>query len=160
GGANPDDLIVIRATTTGNVPPGAAPGEHQLVSIKWNATLDAYDASWYNVSTLGGTLTEDTSTEVKTAGSDNVYQKNFAAGRDSSGNPPVYSVNKTTRIPHARKPAGSTDPWARLSADLTGSSAAKVAVTSLPNNNLLLFYDHNDSRVYVRQYNGTSWGPE
>jgi hypothetical protein len=159
GGTNPDDLIVIRATTTGNAPPGPAPGEHQLVSIKWNATLDAYDASWYNVSTLGGTLTEDTSTEVRT-GSDGVYQKKFAAVRDTSGNLHVFYVNQNTRLSHYRKAPGFNDTWTRLTADLTGFAAAKVAVTALPNNNLILFYDHNDSRLYYRQYDGTSWGSE
>jgi hypothetical protein len=84
GGASPDDLIVLRATS---INPYAA-GSHRLVAMKWNAATDTYDGAWYNVSTLGGTLTEDMTTEVRVFGlaGDAANQKRFAAVRDSSGN--------------------------------------------------------------------------
>jgi hypothetical protein len=159
GGPDPDDLIVLRATTSSTY----TAGNHRLVAVKWDASVDPnpYEAAWYNVSTLGGTLTEDATTEVK-AQTDNNVHKRFAAVRDSSGNLHAVYVNGNNDAVHYKKAAGLNDSWSRISADVTQSALAidKVALTAAGSNNLYLFYAKTDKIVYYRRFDGTSWGAE
>ena len=158
GGADPDDLVVLRAFTQ-NV---YAAGNHRLLALKWNDALGAYDGSWYNVSTVGGTLTEDTTTEVRT-GDDLDVQRKFAAVADTSGNIHALYVNRSTRVAHYTKAVGFNNAWSRLSSDvLAGGGAAKIAVSAAANGNLLLFYEKNTAQrdIWYRRFDGTSWGPE
>src|SRR5512143_855048 len=111
GGANPDDLIVLRSTSAA----AYALGSHRLVAMKWNAATDTYDPAWYNVSTLGGTLTEDATTEVQ-VNSDQNNQKRFAAVRDSSGNIHAVYVNRNGAMVHYKKAVGFNNSWSRISA--------------------------------------------
>ena len=160
GGANPDDLIVLRATS---VNPYAL-GSHRLVAMKWNAATDTYDPSWYNVSTVGGTLTEDMTTEVRVFGlaGDNANQKRFAAVRDSSSNLHAVYVNRNDDMVHYRKAVGFNDSWSRISAGINppAETIDMVALTALANDNLYLFFSKSDNRIYYRRFDGASWGAE
>jgi hypothetical protein len=49
GGANLEDLILIRATTQTPY----ASGSHWLVSVRYDQLANSHDAAWYNVSTSG-----------------------------------------------------------------------------------------------------------
>jgi len=157
GGPDPDDLIVLRATTSTTY----TAGNHRLVALKYDVSADAYDAAWYNVSTLGGTLTEDPTTEVQ-ARSDNIIHKRFAAVRDSSGNLHAVYVNGNNAAVHYRKAAGFNDSWSRISSDVTQSvlTIDKVALTAAGNNNIYLLYAKTDKSVYYRRFDGTSWSAE
>ena len=158
GGSDPDDLIALRATT--ETAYGA--GNHRLVAIKYDASLDTdpYEASWYNVSTLNGGLTEDATTEVKEA-TDGVAHQLFSASRDSNGRIHAVYVNRNDDVVHYRKDAGFNDIWSRISADVTQSTAIdRVALEATGGDNLVLYYSKSDNRIYSRAFNGTSWGGE
>jgi Peptidase family C25 len=157
GGANPDDLIVLRSTT---VTPYAA-GNHRLVAMKWNAATDTYDASWYNVSTLGGTLTEDLTTEVQ-VNDDNTNQKRFTAVRDSSGNIHSVYVNRNGDMVHYKKAVGFNNSWSRISAGINppAENINMVSLTAAAGGYLYLFYSKGDRRIYYRRFDGTAWGTE
>jgi hypothetical protein len=157
-GADPNDLIVLRAFTQNSY----SAGNHRLLALKWNDALGAYDGSWYNVSTLGGTLTEDATTEVL-AGTDADVQRKFAAVSDFNGNLHAVYTNRNTRVSHYRKTAGFNNSWTRVTSDvLGGEGAAKVALSAGSNGVLLLFYEKNATQrdIWYRRFDGTSWGPE
>ena len=157
GGANPDDLIVLRATT---VTPHAA-GSHRLVAMRWNAATDTYDASWYNVSTLGGGLPEDLTTEVQ-VNADDLNQRTFAAVRDSSGNIHAVYVNGNGDMVHYRKAVGFNNSWSRVSAGINppAENIDMVALTAAAGGNLYLFYSKSDKVIYYRGFDGAAWGAE
>jgi hypothetical protein len=136
GGADPNDLIVLRSTSAA----AYAIGSHRLVAMKWNAATDAYDAAWYDVSTLGGTLAEDPTTEVQ-VGDDNTNQKRFAAVRDSSGNIHAVYVNRNGDMVHYRKAVGSNNAWTRVSAGINppAETIDMVGLTAFASNNLISF---------------------
>ncbi|MGD8897286.1 MAG: LamG domain-containing protein, partial [Acidobacteriota bacterium] len=158
GGVDPNDLIVLRAFTQ-NV---YAAGNHRLLALKWNDALGAYDGSWYNVSTVGGTLTEDATTEVQATDDANIQRK-FAAVADTSGDIHAVYVNGNARVVHYRKAVGFNNAWTRVSSDvLGGDAAAKVALSAIGNGNLFLFYEKNSAQqdIWYRRFDGTSWGSE
>jgi len=153
GGPDPDDLIVLRTTTAAALTPNA----HRLVAVKYDAIPGAFDGNWYNVSTLGGALTEDATTEVRVMADDSAHAR-FAAVRDTSGNLHAVYVNRNLRLVHYKKDVGFNDSWSRLSTDVTGVGTAKVGLSAAPNNNLYLFY-LSGFLVYHRRFDGTTWGP-
>jgi hypothetical protein len=166
GGSNPEDLIVLRATT---LTPAAA-ASHRLVALKYDASLNAWDppTAWYNVSLLGPAggpfgLTEDLTTEVKDIGDGGAHQR-FAAVRDTSGNLHVVYVNRNDDVVHYRKAAGFNDLWTRVSADVTQATQAidSVALTAGRNNQLYLFYLRTGgfTPFHYRRFNGMSWESE
>ena len=157
GGASPDDLIVLRATTG---TPYVA-GNHRLVAMKWNAGTDTYDASWYNVSTLGGGLPEDLTTEVQ-VNADDVNQQTFAAVRDSSGNIHAVYVNRNGDMAHYKKAVGFNNSWSRISAGINppAENIDMVALTAAAGGNLYLFYSKSDKVIYYRSFDGAVWGAE
>ncbi len=153
GGTDPDDVIVLRTTTAAAL----TPNSHRLVAVKYDASLGTFDPNWYNVSTLGGTLTEDATTEVRVQADDSAHAR-FAAVRDTSGNIHAVYANRNLRLVHYKKDVGLNDFWSRISTDVTGVGTAKVALSAAPNNNLYLFYV-SGLLVYHRRFDGTSWGP-
>ena len=159
GGSDPDDLIVVRATTNDSY----VAGRHRLVSVKYDSSVDAdpYEASWYDVSTLNGGLTEDASTHVK-EGSNPTRHRRFAAVRDSTGALHAVYVNRQDNVVHYRKAAGFNDSWTRVSVDVTqsGSAIDRVALTSIAAGNLFLFYSKSDGGIYARRYDTSAWGAE
>jgi hypothetical protein len=158
GGSDPDDLVVLRAFTQSTY----AAGNHRLLALKWNDALGAYDGSWYDVSTLGGALTEDATTEVQT-GADVDVQRKFTAVADTYGNIHAFYTNEAFRVVHYRKAAGFNNSWSLVSNDVIGGvNAAKLAVTAAANGNLILFYEKNAAQqdIWYRRFDGTSWGPE
>ncbi len=157
GGANPDDLIVLRATTAAAL----TAGSHRLVAMKWNAATDTYDGAWYNVSTLNGGLAESMTTEVQ-VNADSANQKRFAAVRDTSGNIHAIYVNRRSDMVHYRKAVGFNDSWTQESAGINpvAENIDMVALTALANNNLLLFYSKGDDIIYQRRFDGAAWGAE
>ncbi len=161
GGASPDDLIVLRATTVTPYP--GSTGSNRLVAMKWNAGTDTYDASWYNVSTLGGTIPggENATTEVQVNG-DNPNQKLFAAVRDSTGNVHAVYVNRNGDMVHYEKTVGFNNSWSRISPGINppAENIDMVALTALPGGNLYLFYSKGDKKIYYRRLDGATWGGE
>jgi len=156
GGANPDDLIVLRATTAG----APSAGSHRLVAMKWNAATDTYDGAWYNVSTLAGILAENNTTEVA-VNADTAAQKRFAAARDTSGNLHAVYVNRSGDMVHYKKAVGFNDSWSRVSAAINpAGNIDMVALTTLASDNFYLFYSKSDDVIYYRRFDGTSWGAE
>ena len=159
GGANLDDLIVLRATS---VTPYAA-GNHRLVAMKWNSATDTYDGTWYNVSTLGGTIAggENATTEVQVNG-DNANQKAFAAVRDSLGNIHAVYVNRNGDMVHYKKAVGFNNSWSRISAGINppAENIDMVSLTAAAGGDLYLFYSKGDKRIYYRLFNGAAWGAE
>jgi len=155
GGSDPNDLIILRATTASS----DTLGNHRLVAIKFDASMAAFDTEWYNVSTIGGTLTEDTSTEVQTHDDEGAHRR-FAAVRDSNGDIHAVYVNQQNRLAHYRKAVGFNDDWSQISTDVAqASTIPKVGLTALPDGHLLLFYERNNN-LYRRRFDGTSWGAE
>ena len=157
GGSDANDLIMLRAATAN----AYLLGNHRVLSVKYDASLNAFDAGWYNVSTLGGTLTEDATTEVKVQ-SDNSVHKRFASVKDTSGNLHVVYVNRNDDVVHYRKAPGFNDTWTRLSTDVTLSATTidKIAVTAAGSGNLYLFYAYANDEIYSRRFDGSAWGPE
>lgn len=157
GGPDPNDLIMLRAATSNPY----LLGNHRVLSVKYDASLNTFDAGWYNVSTLGGTLTEDATTEVKVQ-SDSIAQKRFASVKDASGNLHVVYVNRNDDVVHYRKAPGFNDTWTRLSTDVTLSATTidKVGITAAGSNNLYLFYAYPTDEIFYRRFDGTTWGPE
>jgi len=157
GGPDPNDLIVLRATTSDT----ATAGSHRLVSVKYDASADSYDASWYNVSTLGGTLTEDDTTLVRNGGIF-THPKRFSAVKDSLGNVHAVYINRDNNVAHYKKDAGFNDSWSRVTSDATEASTSidRVGLTAAGSGNLILFYSKTDARIYYRRFDGTSWGSE
>jgi hypothetical protein len=169
---DPDDLMIIRATTQASVTAQA----HRVVSIKFDAGTGTFDASWFNASTMGGSLTEDLTTEVWTDGggtlTDVDFQRRFAAARQSDGILHVVYVNRNGNVVHYRRSAGLADfdaaakanGWARLFTDVDGAGAAvaKVGLTVVDANNLFLFYSRNvaPETLYSRRFDGRAWGAE
>ncbi len=158
GGGNPDDLIVLRATT---VTPYAA-GNHRLVAMKWNSATDTYDGAWYNVSTLGGTTWRENATTEVQVNVDNTNQKTFAAVRDSGGNIHAVYVNRNGDMVHYKKAVGFNDSWSRISAGINppAENIDMVALTAMAGGNLYLFYSKGDKIIYYRAFDGTAWGAE
>jgi len=156
GGADPNDLIVLRAATAN----AYLLGNHRVLSVKYDASVPGFDAGWYNVSTLGGTLTEDATTEVKVQ-TDNSVHKRFAAVKDTAGNLHVVYVNRNDDVVHYRKAPGFNDTWTRLSTDVTLSATAidKIALSAAGSGNLYLFYAYSTDEIFVRRFDGTAWGP-
>jgi len=157
GGGDPNDLIVIRATSAATYTPGA----HRVVAIKYDASTASFDPSWFNVSTLNGTLIEDATTEVY-VGTDTAVQKRMAAVRDTSGRLHLVYVNGNDDVVHYRKDAGFNDSWSRLSSGINppAETIVKVGLTAAANDNLFLSYSKSDARLYYRRFDGTSWGAE
>ncbi len=157
GGSNPEDLILVRATTQA----AYAAGSHRLVSVRYDQLSDSHDASWYNVSTLGGGLAESATTEVKEA-ADDVAQLRFAAVRDTSGNLHALYVNRNDDVVHYKKDTGFAGVWSRISTDVTlsGSVIDRVALAAAEANNVFVFYSKSDNGIYYRRFNGTIWGGE
>jgi len=166
GGPDPDDLIILRATTA---TPYVA-GSHRLVSVKYDASLNAWDppTAWYNVSLLGPAggpfgLTEDLSTEVKDIGDGPAHQR-FAAVRDGNGNLHAVYVNRNDDVVHYKKDVGFNDSWSRVSADVTETTQAidSVALTAGRNGQVYLFYLRTGgfTPFHYRRFNGTSWESE
>ena len=157
GGANPDDLIVLRATSG---TPYAA-GSHRLVAMKWNAATDTYDGSWYNVSTLAGGLPESLATEVQ-VNPDNTNQKTFAAVRDALGNIHAVYVNRNGDMVHYKKAVGFNNAWSRISAGINppAETIDMLSLTALAGGNLYLFYSKTDKVIYYRRFDGAAWGAE
>jgi hypothetical protein len=159
-GSDPEDLIVLRATARDG---SYIADGHRLVAIKYDAGGAGFDSQWYSVSTLGGTLTEDNSTQVR-RGSDTDVNRRFAAVKDTNGNIHAVYVSRNEDVAHYRKAAGFSGAWSRVSADVTGSAdnIDKVALTAADNGNLYLFYVTLNvvDMLYYRLYDGTSWGPE
>ncbi len=173
-GADPNDFIVIKSTSV--ITPPAAPAQSQrVVSIKYHAGTGTFDDRWYNVSTEGGTLVEDATTQVY-AGTRTLEwadrERNFAAAQQSDGIIHVVYVNQNGDIVHYRRSPGATDydaaakynGWSRLftNVDGAGSPVSKVGLTVIDDNNLLLFYvrDVVPETLYFRRYNGRTWGAE
>jgi hypothetical protein len=159
GGGDPDDFIILRATTSQFY----AAGRHRLVTLKWDESAGSFDAGWYNVSTLGGLLLESATTEVTLANAvDQEGQQTFSVARDNAGNIHAVYVNQNGDAVHYKKAAGFNDSWSRLSTDVTqsGSAVDKVALSAVANNNLYLFYSKGDGLIYYRRFDGTSWGAE
>jgi hypothetical protein len=156
GGPDPNDLIVLRATTAS----AGALGSHRLVSIKYDASLNVFDAQWYNVSTLGGSLTEDNSTEVAVHATDEEAHRRFAVALDSNGNLHAVYQNRQARISHYRKGAGFNDSWARLSTDITGAAGGKLALTAATSDDLFLFFESSVSQnnIQSQRFDGATWG--
>jgi hypothetical protein len=157
GGTDPDDLILLRATTQA----AYAAGSHRLVSLKFDSSLNTHDGAWYNVSTLNGGLTEDATTEVK-PGTDVEAHLRFAAVRDTSGNLHAVYVNRNDDVAHYRKAVGFNDTWSRVSSDVTQTASVidRVALAAVANDNLYLFYSKSDGGIYYRRFDGASWGAE
>ncbi len=157
GGPDPNDLIMLRAATAN----AYLLGNHRVLSVKYDASLNAFDAGWYNVSTLGGILIEDATTEVKVQ-TDNSVHKRFASVKDTSGNLHVVYVNRNDDVVHYRKAPGFNDTWARLSTDVTLSATVidKIAISAAGGNNLYLFYAYPNDEIYYRRFDGTAWGPQ
>jgi hypothetical protein len=155
GGVDPNDVIVLRAATANSY----LLGNHRVLSVKYDASLNAFDPSWYNVSTLGGTLTEDATTEPRVQ-TDNSVHKRFAAVKDTGGALHVVYINGNNDVVHYRKAPGFNDTWTRISADVTQSATAidKVAV-SAGGDGLHLFYAYGTDEIFERVFNGTAWGP-
>ena len=157
GGASPDDLIVLRATS------GAAysAGNHRLVAMKWNSATDTYDGAWYNVSTLAGGLPEDPTTEVQ-VNVDNTNQKTFAAVRDALGNIHALYVNRNGDMAHYKKAVGFNNSWSRISAGINppAENIDMLSLTALPGGSLYLFYSKTDKVIYYRRFDGAAWGAE
>ena len=130
--------------------------------MKWNSATDTYDGSWYNVSTLGGSLAgEDATTEVQVNG-DNANQKRFAAVRDSLGNIHAVYVNRNGDMAHYKKAVGFNNSWSRISAGINppAENIDMVSLTALPGGNLYLFYSKGDKLIYYRLFDGAAWGAE
>jgi hypothetical protein len=157
GGSDLDDLIVLRATTQA----AYTAGNHRLVSIKFDSSLNTHDGAWYNVSTLNGGLPEDATTEVK-PGTDVEAHLRFAAVRDTTGGLHAVYVDRNDDVVHYRKAVGFNDAWSRVSSDVTQTASVidRVALAAAANNNLYLFYSKSDGGIYYRQFDGASWGAE
>ncbi len=157
GGPDPNDLIMLRAATAN----AYLLGNHRVLSVKYDASLNSFDPGWYNVSTLGGTLTEDATTEVKVQNDTNAHRRS-ASVKDTSGDLHLLYVNGNDDVVHYRKTAGFNDTWTRLSTDVTLSATAidKIAVSAAGSDNLYLFYAYANDEIYYRRFNGTTWGPE
>jgi hypothetical protein len=166
GGADPEDLIILRATTV--TPPAAA--SHRLVAVKYDASLNTWDppTAWYNVSLIGPAggpfgLTEGPDTEVKDIADGGAHQR-FAAVRDSNGNLHAVYVNRNDDVVHYRKDVGFNDTWSRVSADVTEAPQAidSVALTAGRNGQVYLFYLRTGGYIpfHYRRFNGTSWESE
>ena len=156
GGSDPDDLIVLRATTAS----APALGSHRLVAVKYDASLNAFDTEWYSVSTLGGSLAEDISTEVLVYATDEEAHRRFTVVTDSSGNIHVVYVNRLDRVVHYKKDPGFNDSWTRLGTDVTGVSGGKVALTAAASDNLFLFFesDATPNVLQSQRFDGATWG--
>ena len=157
GGSDPNDVIVLRAATAN----AYLLGNHRVLSVKYDASLNAFDAGWYNVSTLGGTLTEDATTEPRVQ-TDNSVHKRFAAVKDTGGNLHVVYINRNNDVVHYRKVPGFNDTWTRLSTDVTLSASVvdKIAISAAGSNNLYLFYAYTTDEIFYRRFDGAAWGPE
>ncbi len=157
GGPDPEDLVVLRATTQA----GYVAGNHRLVAVKYDASLDAHDAAWYNVSTLNSGIGESATTEVK-PGSDALAHVGFAAVRDTSGNLHAVYVNRNDDVVHYRKANGFNDTWSRISTDVTQTASVidRVALTAVSGGNLYLLYSKSDAGIYYRRFDGAAWGSE
>ena len=132
------------------------------MAVKYDAGGAGFDPVWYNVSTLAGSLAENSTTETPQS-TESVAQKNFAAVRDWSGNLHAVYVNRDNDAVHYKKAVGFNDSWSRVSSDVTvaGASAiTKVALTAAAGDNLFLFYEKNDNNIYYRRFDGSAWGPE
>ena len=149
---------MLRATT---VTPYAA-GHHRLVAMKWNAATDTYDASWYNVSTLGGGLPTETLTTEVQVNADDSNQRTFAAARDSLGNIHAVYVNRNGDMAHYRKAVGFNNSWSRVSAGINppAENIDMLALTAAAGGNLYLFYSKGDKIIYYRGFDGAVWGAE
>jgi hypothetical protein len=156
GGSDPNDLIVIRATTAG----AYAPGSHRLVAIKYDASANLFDPSWFNVSNVGG-IPEDATSEPF-VGPDGSQHRRFAAVRDTTGNIHAVYTNRNDDVVHYKKAVGFNDSWSRVSAGINppAETIDKLALTALDNNNLMLFYSKGDQSLWYRRFDGTSWGTE
>jgi len=169
GGADPDDFIVLRATTL----PTYTAGAHRLVATRFDASIPDYvsDLTWYNVSLDGCTACvpsipnaitpEDADTEVK-PGTDAEAHLRFAAVRDVTGNLHAVYVNRNDNVVHYKKDVGFNDSWSRISTDVTVATEVidRVALTALANDKLLLYYSKSDNGIYMRVWNGATWGSE
>ena len=157
GGPDPDDLILLRATTQA----AYAAGNHRLVSVKFDSSLNAHDGAWYNVSTLNGGLPEGATTDVK-PGTDGQAHQRFAAVRDTGGDLHAVYVNRNDDVVHYRKTVGFTDFWSRVSTDVTASAAVidRVALSALGGGQLALFYSKSDAGIYYRLWSGAAWSGE
>ncbi len=164
GGSDPNDFILLRATTTTPYTPGA----HRLLADRFDANVPVYvsNLQWYNVSMNGLPpgpygIPESMDTEVK-EGTDAQAHTRFAAVRDTSGNLHAVYVNRNDNVAHYRKAVGFNDTWSRLFVDVTGSvnPIDKVALSAVLNNNLFLFYSRSDGGIYHRRFDGTNWGGE
>ncbi len=174
---DPNNLIVIRATSL-TIPPAPPAGNQaqRLVSIKFDASTNTFDDRWFNVSTEGGRLAEDATTQVYVddpGGGLSGPERGFAAAQQSDGIIHVVYVNQNGDVVHYRRSAGLTETdsgtdkfngWKRLFVDVdgAGSAVSKVGLTVIDDNNLLLFYvrDTAPESLYYRRYDGRTWGAE
>jgi hypothetical protein len=156
GGADPDDLIVLRSTSDS----AATLGSHRLVTVKYDASLNAFDSGWYNVSTIGGSLAEDNTTEVGVYSTDEESHRRFAVVADSSGSLHAVYKNQSANIVHYQKDPGFNDSWTRRSTDILGVNGGKVALTAAANDNLFLFFESTPAInvLQVQRFNGATWG--
>lgn len=156
GGADRNDLIVLRSTTTDLYTPGA----HRLVALKFDASASAFDPAWYDVSTLGGTLVEDMTTEVRVMLDGSAHQR-FTAVRAANGRLHAVYVNRNSKAVHYVKEPGFNDTWSRISTDITGASTtSKAALGAIEHGALLLYYERGDRRIWTRRFDGKVWEPE
>jgi len=157
-GPDPDDLILLRATTQ----VGFTAGNHRLVSIKFDSSLNAHDGAWYNVSTLNGGLGADSATTDVKLGTDAEAHQRFAAVRDTGGDVHAVYVNRNDDVVHYRKAVGFNNTWSRVSTDVTASGAVidRVALSALGGGQLALFYSKSDAGIYYRLWSGSAWGGE
>ena len=156
-GSDPNDLMVLRFTTNFS----HIAGRHRLISVKYDASADPdpYEAAWYNVSTLGGGLTESATTEVFNTDDDSIHEKT-ATVMDHDGNIHAVYVNRNIELVHYMKTPGFNDNWSRISTNVAAFTDIRKVSLGSDHSGVYVFYAKPDSRVYWRRFDGVSWGAE
>ena len=87
----------------------------------------------------------------------------WSVAQTSDGQLHLVYIGQDGQIDHLNT-AFTTDPqvpgWASVATNVGASSSHRKVTLAASGDNLFVFYDKNDDKIYYREYNGSSWGTE
>ncbi|MDI6773972.1 MAG: DUF2341 domain-containing protein [Verrucomicrobiota bacterium] len=89
------------------------------------------------------------------------YNYPWGVVQDSCRNLHLIYVNNAGSLHYRLRTSGLAGTWSTITNSVTGlTSHRRAALSRDSSDNLYLFYDKNDNKIYCRKYNGLTWGAE
>ncbi len=141
--ANPGDMYGLTNSNAGA-------SDRDIIGAGWDDSAGSWGA-WQEV------VSNDLSNCADNADD---CMRRWSAVRTSLGEIHLAYINDAGVIVHRKGTNALAPTWSTPNANITGLTSHSKVTLAANNNDLTLFYDKSDDKIYYREFDGSSWGGE